>query len=117
MILDIQRRSMEPGITVLEMAGRIAMGSDSQRIEWAVAELLKENNLRVIFDLTKVMFLDSSGIGILMMCHAKLEKVRGALHIAGAQGMVQETIDITGLSKIVPNYATVAGAAQAFPPA
>jgi len=53
------------------------MGSDSQTIEWGLAELLKENHKRVIFDLTQVTFLDSSGIGILMMCHAKLKRRAG----------------------------------------
>ena len=117
MILSVQRKSVEPDIAILEMTGRIAMGSDSQRIEWGLAELLKENIKRVIFDLTKVTFLDSSGIGILMMCHAKLKKAGGALHIAGAQGMVEETIEITSLNKIVPIYPSAAEAAQAFPPA
>lgn len=114
MILSVQRKSLEPGIAVLEMAGRIAMGSDSQRIEWGLAELLKENHRKVIFDLTEVTFLDSSGIGILMMCHAKLKKAGGALHIAGARGMVEETIEITSLNKIVSLYPTAAEAAQGF---
>jgi anti-sigma B factor antagonist len=113
-ILSVQRKSIEPGIAVLEMTGRIAMGSDSQTIEWGLAELLKENHKRVIFDLTQVTFLDSSGIGILMMCHAKLKRAGGALHIAGAQGMVRETLEITSLNKIVNCYATAAEAARGF---
>jgi anti-sigma B factor antagonist len=114
-ILNVERKNIEPGIAVLEMTGRIAMGSDSQRIEWGLAELLKENQRKVIFDLTGVTFLDSSGIGILMMCHAKLKKAGGALHIAGAQGMVEETLEMTSVNKIVNLYPTAAEAAQGFP--
>jgi len=69
MILNVLRKNVEPGIAVLEMVGRIAMGSDNQKIEWGLAELLNENHNKVIFDLTQVTFLDSSGLGILMMCH------------------------------------------------
>jgi anti-sigma B factor antagonist len=114
MILNIQRKIIEPNIAVLEMIGRIAMGSDSQRIEWAVAELLKENHRSVVFDLTQVTYLDSSGVGILMMCHAKLKKAGGSLHIAGARGMVEETLDLTSVNKILKLYATAEEAAQAF---
>jgi anti-sigma B factor antagonist len=114
MILNVQRKNLEPSIAVLEMTGRIAMGSDSQRIEWALAELLRENCRKVIFDLTEVTFLDSSGIGILMMCHAKLKKAGGALHIAGARGMVKETLAMTSLDKIVNIYLNAAEAAQSF---
>lgn len=114
MILSIERRKVEPDIAVLAMTGRITMGSDSQKIEWGLAELLKENQRKVIFDLTGVTFLDSSGIGILVMCHAKLKKGGGALRIAGAQGMVEETLNMTSVNKLVPFYPTAAEAAQGF---
>jgi anti-sigma B factor antagonist len=114
MILNVVRKNVEPGIAVLQMTGRIAMGSDSQKIEWGLAELLKENHHKVIFDLTEVTFLDSSGLGILMMCHAKLKKAGGTLHIAGARGMVGETLEITSANKIVQLFPTVAAAAQGF---
>ena len=114
MILNVQRKNLESGIVVLEMNGRIAMGSDSQKIEWGLAELLKENHKKAIFDLTQVTYLDSSGVGILMMCHAKMKRAGGTLHIAGARGMVQETLEITSLNKIVQCYLTPAEAAQGF---
>jgi anti-sigma B factor antagonist len=114
MILNVLRKNIEPGIAVLEMVGRIAMGSDSQKIEWGLADLLKENHNKVIFDLTEVTFLDSSGLGILMMCHAKVKKAGGILHIAGARGMVGETLDVTSANKIVRLFPSVAEAAQGF---
>lgn len=114
MILSIERKNVEPGIAVLEMTGRITMGSDSQKIEWGLAELLKENHKKVIFDLTGVSYLDSSGVGILVMCHARLKKAGGALRIAGARGMVEETLVMTSVNKIVHFYPTAAEAAQGF---
>ena len=50
MILSIQCKLVEADVAVLEMTGRIAISSDSQRIEWGLAELLKENHKKVIFD-------------------------------------------------------------------
>jgi anti-sigma B factor antagonist len=114
MILNVQSKKVEPDIAVLEMTGRITMGSDSQQIEWELAELLKGNQKKVIFDLTAVTFLDSTGIGILVMCHAKLKKAGGALRIAGAQGMVEAMLDLTSVNKIVRFYPTAAEAAQGF---
>ena len=34
MILNIEQRKIEPDIVVIQMTGRITMGSDSQKIEW-----------------------------------------------------------------------------------
>ena len=48
------------------------MGTDSQKIEWGLTQLLKESRKKEIFDLTEVCYVDSSGVGILMMGHAKL---------------------------------------------
>ena len=114
MILSVERKTIEPDIFVLQMTGRITMGSDSQKIEWGLADLVRENHKKVIFDLTEVNYLDSSGIGILMMCHAKLKKAGGILRIAGARGMVAETLELTSVNKIVCLYPTPAEAAQDF---
>jgi anti-anti-sigma factor len=114
MILDVQHKKIEPDINVVHMAGRITMGSDSQKIEWGLADLLKQDQKKVIFDLTEVTYLDSSGIGILMMCHAKLKKAGGLLRIAGARGMVQETLELTSVNRIIPIHPSAADAAHGF---
>jgi anti-anti-sigma factor len=85
MILSIEQKRIDPDIVVMELSGRITMGSDSQKIEWAVVQLLKESQKKVIFDLTDVCYVDSSGVGILMMCYAKLKKAGGALYLVGVQ--------------------------------
>jgi anti-sigma B factor antagonist len=114
MILNIENKKIEPDVAVMEMHGRITMGSDSQKIEWGLAQLLKGSQKKVIFDLTDVCYVDSSGVGILMMCHAKLKKEGGALHLVGAQGMVEEALLMTGVNNIVPLYSTTTGAAKDF---
>ena len=114
MILNIVQRKIEPDIVVVQMSGRITMGSDSQKIEWGLAELLKQNLKKIIFDLTDVSYLDSSGVGILTMCHARLRKADGSLRLVGAQRMVEEVLAITSVNKIVPVCRTTAEAAEDF---
>lgn len=101
MILNVERKKLEPDIAVLEMTGRITMGSDSQKIEWGLAELLSENQRKLIFDFIEVTHLDSSGIGILMMCHAKLKKAGEALRIADIDGK-RVNQDLAGFSAAMP---------------
>jgi anti-sigma B factor antagonist len=90
------------------------MGSDSQKIEWGLAQLLKGSQKKVIFDLSDVCYVDSSGVGIVMMCYAKLKKAGGALYLAGVQGMVEEALVMTSVNKIVPFYSTTKEAAEDF---
>lgn len=114
MILKIDQTTIAPDIDVFAMSGRLTMGSDSQTVEWNLAKLLKENHKKVIFDLSNVNFLDSSGIGILVMCHAKLKKAGGELRIAGAQGMVRQIIEMTNVNKLVELYSTPSEASRNF---
>jgi anti-anti-sigma factor len=84
MILSIEHKKIEPDVVVMELHGRITMGNDSQKIEWGVAQLLKESQKKVIFDLSDVCYVDSSGVGILMMCYAKVKKAGGRVVSGGS---------------------------------
>jgi len=114
MILTIGTKEIEPDIAVMEMNGRIVLGNDSKNVEWKLAEFLKENRKKVVFDLAGVTVLDSTGVGIIVMCHVKLKKCGGALHIAGATGMVGDTLKLASVDKLIEFYPTAAEAAAGF---
>jgi anti-sigma B factor antagonist len=114
MILTIDRKHIEPDVALLEMKGRIVQGSDSMRVEWTVADLLKENQKKVILDLSGVSVVDSTGVGILVMCYAKMKKAGGSLRIAGVSGMVEETLKITSVDRLIDLYPTIVEASREF---
>jgi anti-anti-sigma factor len=114
MILTIQRTQLDPDIDVLQMSGRIVLGNDAKTVEWKCEELLKENCKKVIFDLAKVTVLDSTGVGIVVMCYARIKKAGGSLHIAGANGMVEQTLRMTNVDRLIDLYPNVSDAAAAF---
>jgi anti-sigma B factor antagonist len=114
MILTIARKDIEPDLAVLEMNGRMVLGNDSKNVEWKLAELLNENRKKVIFDLRGVSVLDSTGVGIIVMCHVKLKKCGGTLRIAGASGMVGDTLKLASVDKLIEFYPTAPEAATGF---
>jgi len=96
------------------MNGRIVLGNDAKTIEWSLAELLKENQKKVVFDLAGVTLVDSTGVGIIVMCYAKLKKSGGVLRVAGVNGMVEDTLRLTSVDKLIEFYPSVAEAAARF---
>jgi len=114
MILTIERKNLANDLVVLEMTGRIVLGNDAKTVEWKVDELLKENCKKVVFDLSRITVLDSTGVGIVVMCHARIKKAGGSLHIAGAEGMVDHTLRMTSVDRLIPMDASVKEAAAAF---
>jgi anti-sigma B factor antagonist len=113
MILEITKKAVG-NIVVLEMAGRITLGRDCQQIESDVDELLRGKQARIVFDLSRVKYMDSSGVGIMVMCSGKVREAGGELRIAGATGVVEQTLLLTRTSVIVPTFATLAEALAGF---
>lgn len=113
MILEITKKAVG-NVVVLEMAGRITLGRDCQQIEADVDDLLRGKQARIVFDLSKVKYMDSSGVGIMVMCSGKVREAGGELRIAGATGVVEQTLLLTRTSTIVPTFATLAEALAGF---
>ena len=106
MLLQIEIRRMEPDITVLELTGKISLGRESQRIETIVQDLLRQNERKIILDISRVDHLDSTGIGILAYCYGTVNRSNGELRIAGASGKVLHLLQITRLDGVLPLCAT-----------
>ena len=97
-------------VSIVDMAGRITLGRDCQQVEWAVDDLLKENAKKIVLNLTEVNFIDSTGIGIIVMCAGKAKVSKCVLAVAGASGLVDQTLRLTNVDKIVPMHADLEAA-------
>jgi anti-sigma B factor antagonist len=114
MILQIQKSQPSPDISLLEFSGKLMMGNDSRQVEWTVAELLQSGVKRIIFDLSKLDSIDSTGVGIIVMCEGKVRKAGGAVRIAGPVGLVRDTLVMTHVDRIVGLFSTATEAAENF---
>jgi len=70
-----------------------------------VLDNLFEDNLnvkKVIFDLSGLSFMDSTGVGLLIGRYKKLNRFGIVALITGANVSVEKVIEISGLYKIMP---------------
>jgi anti-sigma B factor antagonist len=114
MILEVQKKQATPEIVVLELRGRLLMGNDSRQVEWSIAEVMKEGAKRVVMDLRELDAIDSTGVGILVMCNAKLQKAGGIMRIVSTDGIVESTLQMTHVDRIVKFFETVEAASEKF---
>lgn len=117
MILEVQKKQSPPEIAILELRGRLLMGNDSRQVEWSIADLLKEGVKKVVMDLRELDAIDSTGVGILVMCNAKLQKAGGVMRIVSTDGIVESTLQMTHVDRIVKFYPSVEEASENFEPA
>ena len=75
--LEVQRKRIDPDVVLVEIAGKVVYGPECQQIEWLTAGLLEEGEKKVIFDISRVRHLDSSGVGIIVMCSSKMNEAGG----------------------------------------
>ena len=114
MLLQIEPREVGGGVTALRMNGRICMGRDCQQVEWQVADLIKADKKKVVFDMGGITLIDSTGVGIVATCFGRLKRAGGELRIAGVQGNVKDILSMTHLDKVIPIYPSADAAAENF---
>ncbi len=94
--------------TVVSVFGEIDLASEPQLRE-ALEPLLREPNPQLVLDLTHVDFCDSTGMSLLVLSRRRLGR-SGRLLLAGAQPHMERLLNVTGLDRVLPMYATVADA-------
>jgi anti-sigma B factor antagonist len=114
MILELEKKQLSADVTLLELRGRLLMGNDSRQVEWAIAELMKDGVRKVLIDLRQLDAIDSTGVGILVMCNAKLQKAGGVMRIVSVDGIVESTLQMTHVDRIVKFFPTVEEAGEKF---
>src|SRR5579863_5316490 len=114
MPLTIHTKNMEPDIVVLEMAGKITMGNDCRQVEWTTRKLVEESRKKIIFDLSGITHLDSTGIGIIVAVAGQMRQAGGELRVAGATEHVEHILKMTNIHQIVGLHPSTSAAATGF---
>lgn len=67
--------------------------------------LLAENYItKIVFDFSGTVFMDSSGIGVLLNRYKQMERSGGKVAICGAGAQITRVLNIGGIGKLVPRY-------------
>ena len=101
MRLEIAERQVEPDITVVELSGNLELGSESQRIEALIEELVQRGSRRVVLDMTGVEHIDSAGIGMVALAAGRLRESGGKLAVVAPEGRVLQLLTMTRMDAIV----------------
>ena len=101
-------------VAVLELKGKLWGGEECKAAHEKVKSLIEKGVKKVVVDLSKVKWINSQGLGLLMACHTSLANADGKLHIAGATEKVNSLFMITKLITIFENYQTTDRAIAGF---
>jgi anti-sigma B factor antagonist len=97
MALEIKRRELE-GIVILDLSGRITVGEEASMLRDAFAGLAGVKD--VILNLQDVSFIDSTGLGAMVVGFTSLRKVGGRLKLENLNRRNIELLLFTKLTTV-----------------
>jgi anti-sigma B factor antagonist len=107
MPLGIERLDGDGSTSVVVLRGKLMLGEDCRQLDAVIPELLSEGKTKLIFDLSAVTHIDSTGIGRFIDAYSKLMKVSGKMRLAGATGAVRDSFRVTRLDTVFSFFPTV----------
>jgi anti-sigma B factor antagonist len=117
----IQRRSelkikeeMKGDVLVVSLSGKVIGGPELMDVKTVFQNAVNQNILKVLLDLGKVTWMDSSGLGVIVSGHTTLSRADGSLRILNATRKIHELFIITKLITIFETYNDMQEALNSF---
>lgn len=114
MSLEIRETDRE-GIAILSLKGRLTVG-ESNSVREKVTEDVAAGHVNVILDLSQVDYVDSTGLGTMMICFTTLKKLGGALKLVNPNKRNIELLLLTKLHTIFEVFTEVQDAVNSYFP-
>ncbi|MDX2269708.1 MAG: STAS domain-containing protein [Bryobacter sp.] len=111
-MLEIATDSPKPGVTVIRLEGKLMMGPESAEMEKLVNERLDAGDKHLVFVLSGLKQIDSTGIGRFIAAYNRLLPVGGTMGMVGAQAGVRQSFRVTRLDTVFPFYEGLEGALE-----
>lgn len=101
-------------VSVLEVSGRLT-SFEVGALREAIMRLLKEGRSNIVLNLSRLQYLDSSGIGELARHYVSVVKAGGSMKVVGLSSKVEEVLKITHLYQVFPEFVNEEEALGSFP--
>ena len=109
--MKLDHREIGNGIVVIVVAGKVMLGAESQKIETLTKDLLTKGHRKLVFDMSGITRIDSTGIGRFISAHNHVMRAGGKMHMAAANGPVREGFRVTRLETVFRFFGSVDEAA------
>lgn len=115
MSLEIVHREAD-GILLLEVDGRLVLGTGLETLQDTVIKKLDAGRIKQVLNLRKVSFIDSSGLGMLVLLHTNLARKGGGLKLLHLSQRHLELLILTKLTEVFEIFDDEQDAINSFYP-
>ena len=115
MALEIHRKERE-GVTILDMKGRVTVGPEATALRENVAAVIADGVQKLVLNLGQVDFIDSTGLGALVMCSTSIRKAGGVVKLLNLSRRNIELLVMTKLATVFETFNDEQDAVNSFFP-
>ncbi len=108
MDLDVSTRD-EGGRVVVVAIGEVDVFT-APALDAELYRLIEDGKASIVVDLSRVDFLDSTGLSVLVKALKRIREVDGTLDVVVTADRVAKVFRLTGLDALIPLHASVAEA-------
>jgi anti-sigma B factor antagonist len=101
---EISQREIGDRASVISVVGELDL-STAPRLKWMLVDSLQAGQTRIVLDLSRTTFMDSTALGVLVAVGRRLDE-RERLVIAGASPEVLKIFEYAGLDDAFASFRT-----------
>jgi anti-sigma B factor antagonist len=101
--MDI-KQSPQGDVMVLNISGKIMGGPDYEAFHSEIKTLIKEGYVDVLLNMSRVTWINSTGLGILVSAFHTLKKNGGFLKICEVSPRIDNILNVTQLKLVFETY-------------
>ena len=99
---------------MLDLEGPLTYGDGIGALRARVRGLVESGQVNLVFNLERVPYIDSSGLGALVQAHTTLLHHHGLLKLVNATRRLRDLLVMTRLTPIFESFDSEAGAIASF---
>ena len=102
-------------VTVLDIEGNLAL-NENARFRKHVAGAIDAGVHKLIVNMARVKYMDSSGLGELISCYTALQRLNGHVKLLHLNNRLQYLLAITNLDSVFETFDSEPAAVSSFAP-
>ena len=111
--LNIKKKA-EGDVMVLQLSGKIMGGPDHEKFHSEIKTLIKEGYVDILLNMSKVSWINSTGLGVLVSAFHTLKKNGGQLKICEVSDRIDNILNVTQLKLVFQTFESCEEALQSF---
>ncbi len=102
--MEIKKKNVG-NTAVIELTGRLDSNT-SRELDQELAELFDKNQKDILIDLSRLEYISSAGLRVLLVGLKKINKKKGRLALCSMNEFVKEIFDIAGFTPLFNIYSS-----------